>query len=210
MGTTQNIQIYQNTTTIEILISKWANPQGNFPWLSHLLTVERVTFRFHPVAGHTDPEGGRGMALLFHDLGTRWGWMVSVTPRPPLPPGKTRYPLYRRLGGRQGRSGRVCENLAPIGIRSTERPAHCKSLYRLSYPGTPLSRGVSINAPNCWPGFLLLLYQQWQALLALTCCENRTTTVTGAGIPYVAISGGSSHAVVNSPTTPLGTSVNNH
>jgi len=24
-----------------------------------------------------------------------------------LPPGKTRYPLYRRLGGTQGRSGRV-------------------------------------------------------------------------------------------------------
>jgi hypothetical protein len=24
-----------------------------------------------------------------------------------LPPGKTRYPLYRRLGGFQGRSGRV-------------------------------------------------------------------------------------------------------
>ena len=24
-----------------------------------------------------------------------------------LPPGKTRYPLYRRLGGPQGRSGRV-------------------------------------------------------------------------------------------------------
>ena len=24
---------------------------------SHLLTVERVRFRFHPVAGHTGPEG---------------------------------------------------------------------------------------------------------------------------------------------------------
>jgi len=34
-----------------------------------------------------------------------------------LPPGKTRYPLYRRLGGPQGRSGRA-ENLVPTGIRS--------------------------------------------------------------------------------------------
>jgi len=34
-----------------------------------------------------------------------------------LPPGKTRYPLYRRLSGPQGRSGRV-ENLVPTGIRS--------------------------------------------------------------------------------------------
>jgi len=35
----------------------------------------------------------------------------------PLPQGKTRYPLYRRLGGPQGRSGRA-ENLVPVGIRS--------------------------------------------------------------------------------------------
>ena len=32
-------------------------------------------------------------------------------------PEKNRYPLYRRLGGPQGRSGRA-ENLVPIGIRS--------------------------------------------------------------------------------------------
>ena len=30
--------------------------------------------------------------------------MVSVTPRPTLPPGKTRYPLYTKLSGSQGRS----------------------------------------------------------------------------------------------------------
>ena len=29
-----------------------------------------------------------------------------------LPPGKTRYPLYRRLGGPQGRSGQV-RNISP-------------------------------------------------------------------------------------------------
>jgi len=34
-----------------------------------------------------------------------------------LPPGKTRYPFYRRLGGPQGRSGQA-ENLIPTGIRS--------------------------------------------------------------------------------------------
>ena len=30
-----------------------------------------------------------------------------------LPPGKTRYPLYRRLGGPQGRSGRFRKNSPP-------------------------------------------------------------------------------------------------
>ena len=34
-----------------------------------------------------------------------------------LPPGKNRYPLYRRLGEPQDRSGRA-ENLVPTGIRS--------------------------------------------------------------------------------------------
>ena len=34
-----------------------------------------------------------------------------------LTPGKTRYWIYRRLGGPQGRSGRV-ENLVHTGIRS--------------------------------------------------------------------------------------------
>ena len=57
--------------------------------------------------GRTARRGSRGIALLFHNHGTRSGWGVSVTPRPPLPPGKTRYALYRRLGDPQGRSGQV-------------------------------------------------------------------------------------------------------
>ena len=48
-----------------------------------------------------------------------------------LPPGKTRYPLYWRLGGPQGRSGRVRKILPPTGIRSPDRPARSESLYRL-------------------------------------------------------------------------------
>jgi hypothetical protein len=43
-------------------------------------------------------------------------WSAGL-PGHTLPPGKTRYPLYRRLGGHQGRSGRA-ENLVPTGIRS--------------------------------------------------------------------------------------------
>jgi len=44
--------------------------------------------------------------LLILDLGSRWGWVVSVTPRPRFAPGKgPRYPLDRRLGGPQSWSG---------------------------------------------------------------------------------------------------------
>ena len=51
-----------------------------------------------------------------------------------LPLGKTRYQLYRKLAGPQGRSGRV-RKISPHGIRSPDRPARSQSLYRLSYPG---------------------------------------------------------------------------
>ena len=42
---------------------------------------------------------GRGIALLFHDSGTRRGEWSAARPGRTLPPGNTRYPLYRRLGG---------------------------------------------------------------------------------------------------------------
>jgi hypothetical protein len=49
-----------------------------------------------------------------------------------LPPAMTRYPLYRRLGGPQGRSGRVRKGSLPPGF---DRPARSESLYQLRYPG---------------------------------------------------------------------------
>ena len=60
----------------------------------------------------TAQSGSRGVALLFYDHGTRTEWRVNVTSRPLFTLGKTRYPLYRRLGGPQGRSGQV-RNISP-------------------------------------------------------------------------------------------------
>ena len=45
---------------------------------------------------------GRGIALLFHDRGTRRGEWSAARPGRTLPPGKNRYQFYRRLGGPQG------------------------------------------------------------------------------------------------------------
>ena len=58
-------------------------------------------------------------------------WSAARTGRT-LPPEKTRYPFYRRLGGPQGRSGRT-ENLVSTGIRSRTVQPVAQSLYRLSY-----------------------------------------------------------------------------
>jgi len=76
---------------------------------------------------------GRGIAILLHDRSTSSG--VSGQQHAPAalyPRGKTRYPLYRRLGGPQGRSGRG-ENLVSTGIRSRAVQPVAQSLYRLSY-----------------------------------------------------------------------------
>ena len=73
-----------------------------------------------------------------------------------LLPGKTQFPLYRRLGGPQGRSGRVRKiSPPPTGIQSPDRPARSQSLYRLSYRGRTVIDKNSVTALLCvvwnWP-----------------------------------------------------------
>ena len=57
----------------------------------------------------------RGSTISLTSALNESGWL---TPRPGrFTPGKeTRYPLYRRLGGPQGRSGRVRNISSPIGF----------------------------------------------------------------------------------------------
>jgi len=64
------------------------------------------------------------------------GWVSGQQHAPAAlyPPGKSRYPFYRRLGGPQGQSGRAA-NLVPTGIRS-----------RTAQPGT------SVAIPTELPG----------------------------------------------------------
>jgi hypothetical protein len=76
--------------------------------------------------------------------------VVSFTPQPLYPLGKRpRYPLDRRLGVPQSRSGRRGEvkflDLTGTRIRHLSRPARSQSLYRLRYPGSFLIDYVKIN-----------------------------------------------------------------
>ena len=72
------------------------------------------------------------------------GWVVNATPRPLYP--QTRYPFYRRVGGPQGRSGRLRETSPPTnGIRSLDRPACSESQYRPRYAGP---HGCSVGICN--------------------------------------------------------------
>ena len=94
--------------------------------------------------GRTAHRGNRGVALLFLGHGTRRGWGSASRHGRSLPRGKTRYPLYRRLGGPQVRSRQVWKISPPTGIRSPDRPARSQSLYRLRYPPTAVMHGCAI------------------------------------------------------------------
>ena len=62
------------------------------------------------------------------------GEWSAARPGRTLPPGKSQYPLYRSLGGPQGRSGRE-ENLFPTGIRSrTVQPVVIRYTDRATRP----------------------------------------------------------------------------
>ena len=76
---------------------------------------------------------GRGIALLFHDRGTRRVWVVSSTPRPHFTPGKDPVPIVLEAGLAPGpvwTGGKSRPHRDPI----PDRPARSQSLYRLSYP----------------------------------------------------------------------------
>jgi hypothetical protein len=88
--------------------------------------------------GCTAHRGSRGIALPFHDHGTRRGWGVSVTPRPLFTPGKDPVPIVQEGWWAPGPVWTGAEGLASTGIRSPDRPARSQSLLdRLSYPAHP-------------------------------------------------------------------------
>ena len=85
-----------------------------------ILTIFRstrlcVTVCGMPLLPH---RGSRGIALLFHDHGTRKGWGVSVTPRPLFTPRKELVPILQEAGCAPGPDWTGVENLAYTGIRT--------------------------------------------------------------------------------------------
>jgi len=97
-----------------------------------------------------------------------------------LPPGKTRYPLCRRLGGPQGRTGQVRKISPFTGIQSPDRPARSESLYRLRCPGPNVTPCRLVNS---WPTFRKIMWPsscagswRWRQVASpvLVCLEAST------------------------------------
>ena len=75
----------------------------------------------------------RGIALLFHDRGTRRGWVVSSTPRPRFTPRKDPVPILQEVGWTPGPVWKGGKS-RPHRDSIPDRPARSQSLYQLSCP----------------------------------------------------------------------------
>ena len=107
-------------------------------WTKGLLHIDinELKGKGHPRTGQEDPKGEQMYSSTLPSTSALDGGVGGQRHDPAaLPPGKTRYPLYSRLGGNHGRSGRGRKISPPTGNRSPDRPARSESLYRLSYPG---------------------------------------------------------------------------
>jgi len=75
---------------------------------------------------------GRGIALLFHDRGTRRGWVVSSTPRPQFTLGKDPVPILQEAGWAPGPVWTGGKS-RPHRDSIPDSPVRNQSLYQLSY-----------------------------------------------------------------------------
>jgi hypothetical protein len=94
--------------------------------------------------GRTAYSGSGGIALLFHDHGTRKGWEVSVTPRPLFTPAKDPVLIVQEAGWAPGPVWTGAENLAPHRD-SIPRPS---SLYPVAIPTElpgPQSESIEVS-----------------------------------------------------------------
>jgi len=79
-----------------------------------------------PVHTTTVYVGSRGIHPPILNLGTRWSWIVTFKPRPFCFREISPYPLTKRLGGPQRRSGRFREQNSLRPYWTLELKPHCQ------------------------------------------------------------------------------------
>ena len=77
----------------------------------------------HPITGHESPEVEERYSSTLSLTSELNGVGGQRHDPAAIPPGMTRYPLYRRLGGSPGPVWTGVENIAFTGIRSSDLPA---------------------------------------------------------------------------------------
>jgi hypothetical protein len=93
--------------------------------------------------------GSGGIAPRIHDLGTRWRWVVSFTPRPLYTQGKSPwYPLDRRAPEPFWTQWWREKFPAPSGTRTPDHSVRNPALYRWAIPAPGSTSGIF----NSWQG----------------------------------------------------------
>ena len=91
-------------------------PHREIGHLVLILIIIKLKGKFHPRTGHKGPEGEQIYSSTFPSTSALDGMGGQHHAPAALPPGKTWYTLYRRLGRHQGRSGRVRKISPPPGF----------------------------------------------------------------------------------------------
>jgi len=102
-----------------------ARPSINVTLILPVVKVKVKRSRYRPDVAQ---RVGRGIALLFHDRGTRRWWVVSSTLRPHFTPGKDPVPILQEAGWAPG----------PVSTGGKSRP------HRDSIPERPARSSVAI------------------------------------------------------------------
>ena len=91
----------------------------------------KVKIKFTLEQATNAQRGSRFYIYSFFNLGAKWGrWLMPQPGR--FTPGKEPVPTVQEAGWAAGPVWTGAENLAPVGIPSTDRPTRSESLYRLS------------------------------------------------------------------------------
>jgi len=111
-------KIMYTAISVQVKVQLWQNhkPATDIQLKSTLVQALRLC------KGRTAHMESRGIALLFHDHGTRRGWGIRVTPWHLFTPGKDSIPIVQEAGSAPGPVWTGAENFAPTRIRSPDRP----------------------------------------------------------------------------------------
>jgi hypothetical protein len=141
------------------------HPQSVFPLVWEVRwSCPCALTEHHAMKAYWESEGTAPRIL---DLATRWRWVVSFVPQPLYPQGKSPwYPLDRRLGGPQSRSGRGGDEKNSQTLPGLEPPIIQSVAQRctteLSRLLTPLVLKLSIR--KFWKGTEFLVTEYCQAM----------------------------------------------
>ena len=96
---TQHQYIANNTQVwLYVSVSSKHSPANIYYTKVHSMCAYFVKVKWSRYRPGVAQRVGRGIALLFHDWGTRRGWVVSSRPRPHFTPGKDPVPILHETG----------------------------------------------------------------------------------------------------------------